>query len=1410
MTRQVTDQLYIDLGYLTPEDYYTYQAEAAVTQAASAAMTVTAGVIQQGASAMTVTATQVATISHIEGADLFAFTEAQIAVQIDRIRNNNIEVSSQFSAATDVSRIIHLSSDEFSAATIFVSDNIRVRYYEAASSAAFSLTCDGTLVPGGEVLEAEALLSSEFGIDAKGTRKTNIIDCDVTSAFTQSTSADRIRFATPALEITANQYLDALKIMQLETSASASVSTTAQVNAVFDSSSSVNSLAEFTVIGLRIKDFEINAGSLFTPGISVDAVKNSFAVLDSVASLTISSQVDKTAQVSLALTASAAISATKYFGYFYVTSEEDVGSGSSEYHAYTALVRDALENTYAVGYGNLNSSTGFYSPIIDKFDKYGNLLWSKNLSNSYLSYFSSVAIRGSNIVAAGSINGDIIVAEYNSSGSLVTTYTRSTAYNLTVNSVVVDSNQDIFVGGVHDSPTVRGFVYRATGSTWFRYYTPKISKLYAYGTNLYYTGGSGTTTGSFGKINSSDGISLWSKLISADGTNKQFPLYPGTITVDSSENIIISKLFSPDSSIYYELIIKVNSSGTTLASKVLSNSNINNLSVSSGSIYASTANGIMKLDGSTLEPIWKKTTSFVVPNAITVDTSGIYVVGEKNKGTSPTRFQGILVKTYLDGSGVPESGTYSFASIPSLISWDIGIGNESNTQSSLANSAVTISTTDIDRTSNITTTTYSITAGGYLQTGAAAISSQATVNAIASKLIKLSGALSASATLTAQIDNAIKTTSASLSSQGFVLAAVGRIPSQTADLASNFNLTVLLGKRLSGLANLQTTSSLTAQALDLDLAQINLQAQFSLTGALTPKILGGVANLATISSLSANPNENSNPNGLGPYYRDISINFEFYFTNKDTASPGSGLNLLEVGGIVDSRYLTAVTEPPNPNFYIVLHQEFDGTDYVEIFMTAPTSVADKSGYYKNVYFTNTAISWDSLATNTWHTFNLTINRTAIQTFVTSCSINSTSVAFTPSYNPDSIGFTLGGPAPNYDNLVLPITGLLVDNSTNPGKQIRNVSISSNTDYTFVTTIASADLTVVPSLSAIANRFKLASADLSSQATTNATALRIKKSSVSLSSSFTTVTNARKAVILHSNQTASASLTTIIGKIQQFNANLTSVASIQPNVTKAVTADVTINAVSSVSATPRVLRGLDSAASVLANLSSSPIKTTSSNSNMSAFYAELAAVSKIGQGLIGLDATATMSVTAKVFTDTPVFLINTTNLSIEASNVLFAQADLTAQATQTLLPTYLRRNESFMTASASMSTQGQRIRYGTSNQVSNTNLQVTNGRLRAYQSAPSSLTALTINNQIVRLAQAQINSAFGIVIIAGEVTRFQANLQAFDFVLMAGRIIHIDEYFQIKIPGESRYLIIVPESRLLTVEQETRVNKIIGR
>lgn len=184
MTRQVTDQLYIELEYFTPEEYYVYIAEAVIavssvgsltcdateiaggtvveasgSWSSAASVTVSANKIIQGQSALVSAFIQTVTISHIEGADLVAFSNANIAIQITVIRQANVQLTSVFSAAIDAVRGIYISAQADSTATT-VAVGQRVRFTEAAFIAAFSPTMTVNAVKNTfAVLDSQATMS---------------------------------------------------------------------------------------------------------------------------------------------------------------------------------------------------------------------------------------------------------------------------------------------------------------------------------------------------------------------------------------------------------------------------------------------------------------------------------------------------------------------------------------------------------------------------------------------------------------------------------------------------------------------------------------------------------------------------------------------------------------------------------------------------------------------------------------------------------------------------------------------------------------------------------------------------------------------------------------------------------------------------------------------------------------------------------------------------------------------------------------------------------------------------------------------------------------------------------------------------------------------------------------------------
>jgi len=148
MTRQVTDNLYIELDYFTPEEYYTYEAVAQSALAAESTFACDANVIAGGeiviaSGDLPAFATLTVTISHLEGSDMFAFAEAALAAAVDRIRDNNIAATAVFDIATDGRVFRDLAAAPTS---LFDFDvvNERSREFNLDAQAAFSLAADNT------------------------------------------------------------------------------------------------------------------------------------------------------------------------------------------------------------------------------------------------------------------------------------------------------------------------------------------------------------------------------------------------------------------------------------------------------------------------------------------------------------------------------------------------------------------------------------------------------------------------------------------------------------------------------------------------------------------------------------------------------------------------------------------------------------------------------------------------------------------------------------------------------------------------------------------------------------------------------------------------------------------------------------------------------------------------------------------------------------------------------------------------------------------------------------------------------------------------------------------------------------------------------------------------------------------
>jgi hypothetical protein len=213
MSRQTTDQLYIDLEYYQPEEYLVYIAEARVDSgfyidsgyidddyyegqsifaSLTCDLTLVVGEVKEFEADLTAEFISVqapekivgfaaglnsqftiplAMLSDISGVDLFAFAEASIAIAVDRIRDNNSLLASDFDIATDFVRIIQSDADIDAVFTQATSPE-RSRDFDSELEAAVSVDVSET-----RIKDYNSNLTSEFNVFAvfSNTRGVDIV-----------------------------------------------------------------------------------------------------------------------------------------------------------------------------------------------------------------------------------------------------------------------------------------------------------------------------------------------------------------------------------------------------------------------------------------------------------------------------------------------------------------------------------------------------------------------------------------------------------------------------------------------------------------------------------------------------------------------------------------------------------------------------------------------------------------------------------------------------------------------------------------------------------------------------------------------------------------------------------------------------------------------------------------------------------------------------------------------------------------------------------------------------------------------------------------------------------------------------------------------------------------------------------
>lgn len=827
------DQLYYESGYVV-DGYYVYTADAESAQSSAFAVTAVIGVIKNGAAEMTSTFTQTSTISHIYGADLFAFTEAALAVEVSRIRDNNIAVSAAFTIATDASRTRTYSSED-SAAFDLVAINLRVRFEEAAVSAAFSMSAAVDIIPGGTLVEAEAALSSSFDINLQN-EWIRDVTAALASSFSQDITAVRNQFFTS--DITANTEVaispDLFKDMSVELMSSAAVS----------------------IPGERIIQAASTENSAFSPSLTVTVFKNSFAVLDSTANLSAIIKTTKSLNVDLISTTTLTISGVKLSNFWYNVYEPSYTTG---FAVYSVAVNSQKEVIFATMPKVTYNGSVYSGSTIVKVDKYGNTIWSKTLTD--LSTTAGKFIRDIKVDS----NDNIIV----STSTYATTYfftPGNTLFKLDTNANVIwqktfsnkitgilalDSTDNIYTAASRETIYTYLSKFDTDGNTVWKKHIVGTSPSYQntsptslfidsnndihLSTNLYNTSTNTSSGGSYIKIRQSDMTKQIEKITpGSSGSIQVIPLDNGSYY-----------FYNP----YSIELIKFNSIGgvewniTNFPGGNIVLDNVDN------GLLVSVTNRLYKFsDSGSL--VWAKNLSHT-GYTITRRTYSENIAGTIDDTNSPiidsTResiyvqysdyttnaSKGSIAKLPLNGSGSIDSPiAYSNVSFTPTISYTANGISDSNyisitnaTWSTTTNSSYTLANISLSNTQ------YPVSGIGYYKTANSNINTFAILNANGIKTFGIVENLASTATLSVDINKSvvlslvlqstasvqcdisrIKSFTIDIQSNGFLVAATGRIRPFVDIEVSTFTATVVASKTVSESSSLSSTVDLTSTA----------------------------------------------------------------------------------------------------------------------------------------------------------------------------------------------------------------------------------------------------------------------------------------------------------------------------------------------------------------------------------------------------------------------------------------------------------------------------------------------------------------------------------------------------------------------------------------------------------------------
>lgn len=377
MTRQVSDQLYIELEYYYPEDYYVYIAEAQSSQASNFSITADFTVIKQADSAISSSATVDSTIDIFRNVTADLTVEASQSSDAVKTASASMITLSLFTPNFIANVSVDPGADLNSVISISTIAN-KIAVSEITASAVFNVGCDAV-----KTIFADSLVASIATV-ASTAQRLRDIEAAAIAAFSLAVTEQRFRDFPAAISSTSTVSAAVSVIRSAQSSSTSESTVTAAAARIRAVDSSLGAVVTVSVDYIRQRPFDAQLSATATLSATISKSTGYSAALQSTATINadnlrvryFDSSLNTTATVvcdairpeffSASLSSAFTIQLIKTY---WINKIDIPSAGNSQ-----ALAVDGTGNVY---YACVDSPTPTNYYLI-KFNRAGSIVWQKN------------------------------------------------------------------------------------------------------------------------------------------------------------------------------------------------------------------------------------------------------------------------------------------------------------------------------------------------------------------------------------------------------------------------------------------------------------------------------------------------------------------------------------------------------------------------------------------------------------------------------------------------------------------------------------------------------------------------------------------------------------------------------------------------------------------------------------------------------------------------------------------------------------------------------------------------------------------------------------------------------------------------------------------------------------------------